>query len=187
MTTWIAQPLFNLTLRTSRFGRLALSAEETRTSNWVGLCVVIALAFAVVYLFSLNLINAAIAIMAVLMIPVLATYYACDEGWPRNSCLTLILVMLVLVAGSTGTMLGSFFVGDEALFELLQAAGGLFILSSRFAWHRFPIHRANARFRSAQTLVRDTSASGVGLHEPVAPRLPGFQIAAPRQRSSEAN
>lgn len=35
--TWIASPLFNLTLRTSRFGRLALSRDQRVESNWIGL------------------------------------------------------------------------------------------------------------------------------------------------------
>jgi len=42
--TWTAAPLFNLTLRLSRFGRLALSKKEIADSNWIGLCVFCSLA-----------------------------------------------------------------------------------------------------------------------------------------------
>lgn len=35
--SWVATPLFNLLLRLSRFGRLVLSAEERRGSNWFAL------------------------------------------------------------------------------------------------------------------------------------------------------
>jgi tetratricopeptide (TPR) repeat protein len=34
--TWIASPLFNLTLRFNRFGRLALTEEARVESNWIG-------------------------------------------------------------------------------------------------------------------------------------------------------
>ncbi|HEY7426626.1 MAG TPA: tetratricopeptide repeat protein [Gemmataceae bacterium] len=42
--TWTADPLFNLLLRLNRFGRLALSREQIRASNWVGGCLFLALA-----------------------------------------------------------------------------------------------------------------------------------------------
>ncbi len=40
--TWIASPLFNFFLRFNRFGRLALSAEQTTSSTWIGSCFLIA-------------------------------------------------------------------------------------------------------------------------------------------------
>ena len=36
LMTWISSPLFNLTLRFNRFGRLALSNEQRVESNWIG-------------------------------------------------------------------------------------------------------------------------------------------------------
>ena len=36
LMTWMAVPLFNLTLRLNRFGRLALDRPEIAASNWVG-------------------------------------------------------------------------------------------------------------------------------------------------------
>ena len=41
--TWTAQPLFNLMLRLSRFGRLALSREQIVESNWIGAVMLLAL------------------------------------------------------------------------------------------------------------------------------------------------
>ncbi|MDB5311522.1 MAG: hypothetical protein JWO38_5724 [Gemmataceae bacterium] len=38
LLTCLAGPLFTLLLRLNRFGRLALSREEIRQSNWVGGC-----------------------------------------------------------------------------------------------------------------------------------------------------
>jgi tetratricopeptide (TPR) repeat protein len=38
LMTWISSPLFNITLRFNRFGRLALSDEQRVESNWIGGC-----------------------------------------------------------------------------------------------------------------------------------------------------
>ncbi len=50
--TWIASPLFNLTLRLNSFGRLALSREQIVASNWMGgaiLLVLLSLAGCVIF------------------------------------------------------------------------------------------------------------------------------------------
>ncbi len=36
LLTWVADPLFNLSLRLNAFGRLALSEEQITASNWIG-------------------------------------------------------------------------------------------------------------------------------------------------------
>jgi tetratricopeptide (TPR) repeat protein len=43
LLTWTADPLFNLLLRLSSYGRLALSPEQYRASNWFGAAVIPAL------------------------------------------------------------------------------------------------------------------------------------------------
>jgi tetratricopeptide (TPR) repeat protein len=43
LMTWLASPFFNLLLRIDRFGRLALSREQTVASNWFGACLLCAL------------------------------------------------------------------------------------------------------------------------------------------------
>ena len=45
--TWISSPLFNFLLRFNRFGRLALSREQTTESSWIGGCAFLALTFTV--------------------------------------------------------------------------------------------------------------------------------------------
>ncbi len=52
LMTWISSPLFNLTLRFNRFGRLALSSEQKIQSNWIGACFFVAVA-----LFAINLVT----------------------------------------------------------------------------------------------------------------------------------
>jgi tetratricopeptide (TPR) repeat protein len=82
--TWVASPLFNLTLRLSRFGRLLLSPMEIWGANLVGLCLIIALASTAIY-FLLDqprwIIAAAGAVA--MMMPVSATF-ECDSSRKRG-------------------------------------------------------------------------------------------------------
>jgi tetratricopeptide (TPR) repeat protein len=43
MLTWAARPMFDLFLRLNRFGRYALTNRQIVASNWVGLCLAVAL------------------------------------------------------------------------------------------------------------------------------------------------
>jgi tetratricopeptide (TPR) repeat protein len=84
LMTWIASPLFNLMLRVNRFGRYALSREQTVASNWLGLCLLLGLVafggwvatgFQSVWLF-------AALVFGLLLLPVSAIF-RCTSGWPR--------------------------------------------------------------------------------------------------------
>jgi tetratricopeptide (TPR) repeat protein len=92
LMTWLAQPLFNLLLRLNRFGRLALSPEQTATSNWVGSALALAL------IFLAGFVAAALAgtktlapacLLAALVSGALALPLSainnCSEGWPRRT------------------------------------------------------------------------------------------------------
>lgn len=50
LLTWVSSPLFNFLLRFNKFGRMALSREETVASSWIGGFVLLAIAGAVFYL-----------------------------------------------------------------------------------------------------------------------------------------
>jgi Tfp pilus assembly protein PilF len=50
LLTWISSPLFNITLRFNRFGRLALSDEQRVQSNWIGACFFLAAGSLAAYL-----------------------------------------------------------------------------------------------------------------------------------------
>ncbi len=96
--SWTAQPLFNLLLRLNRFGRLALSEEQVRASNWVGAVaglVVAGVAACLVRGFDgpplLGLFTA-----AGLLIPTAATFN-CHEGWPRRT-----MAWITVVIGLSG-------------------------------------------------------------------------------------
>jgi hypothetical protein len=83
--TWIADPLFNLLLRLNRFGRLALPPEKIVASNWLGLCLLIALISLGGWLaFGYKSAWLAGAVLfGVLLVPTAGTF-KCRSGWPRN-------------------------------------------------------------------------------------------------------
>lgn len=101
--TWLAVPLFNLVLRLSRFGRLALSREEISTSNWVGGALLLAIVILPFSFFYESLLF--VALMCGLMSLPLAHIYDCDAGWPRKTLALITLGMGLLALASSGLML----------------------------------------------------------------------------------
>jgi tetratricopeptide (TPR) repeat protein len=100
--TWTAPSLFNLLLRLNRFGRLALSREQTVASNWVGLCILAALAAFIAGLLlggedqgALN--EAAVASLA-LIIPIAGVFQA-SPGKNRAILILWTLALGAVIAG----------------------------------------------------------------------------------------
>jgi len=85
LVTWTAEPLSNLLLRLSRYGRLLLSREEVVASNWLGGTLAVAGAAGLTGLATgsagLGLGGIAVAILA---IP-LSAVFNCEPGWPRRT------------------------------------------------------------------------------------------------------
>lgn len=109
--TWTAYPLFNLLLRMSRFGRLALSDEQITASNWFGgclLCALAALALAFVPGFAISLLAA--LVFGFLVLP-LSAIFTCARGWPRTA-------MALYTVGLAGVGLGG-----VALLSLNESTG----------------------------------------------------------------
>jgi tetratricopeptide (TPR) repeat protein len=82
--TWVSGPLFNLLLRLNRYGRYALSEDQSRAAQWVGGLLVPALGCLIAWLITdepLTLIGA--LYFGLLLLPVSALFN-CDKGWPRN-------------------------------------------------------------------------------------------------------
>lgn len=99
LMTWVAQPLFNLVLRTSRFGRLVLTPEEIRQSSWIGLALGGALVCAVIWFATGSAMARLGALMsAVVVIPISGTY-RCSPGWPRR-VMALATVFLAAVGAA---------------------------------------------------------------------------------------
>jgi Tfp pilus assembly protein PilF len=86
LTTWIGRPLADLLLRLDRFGRHALSPEQVKSSNLVGLTVLIALGFLAAALIAGDDVRTFFLFDALwiglLTIPV-SMIYNCPAGWPR--------------------------------------------------------------------------------------------------------
>jgi tetratricopeptide (TPR) repeat protein len=85
LVTWTAEPLSNLLLRLSRYGRLLLSREQVVASNWLGATLAVAGAVGLTGLVTssagLGLGGIAVAILA---IP-LSAVFNCEPGWPRRT------------------------------------------------------------------------------------------------------
>ncbi|MGD9856605.1 MAG: tetratricopeptide repeat protein [Planctomycetaceae bacterium] len=83
LLTWLAGPLFNLLLRLSRFGRLALSADQARAANLFGVLLLSAcgLLLAALIVGNPRLLIAALY-TGLLMLPATAIW-TCPTGWPR--------------------------------------------------------------------------------------------------------
>jgi len=96
LMTWISRPMFNLVLRLNKFGRMALSSEEIRASNGIGLCLGVAAGCLVCWGISgVGMYSVFALIAAVLAIPVAATY-TCAPGWPRNLMGTVAVVLALM-------------------------------------------------------------------------------------------
>ncbi|HEX6985869.1 MAG TPA: hypothetical protein VF170_10845, partial [Planctomycetaceae bacterium] len=129
--TWVADPLFNLLLRLDRFGRYALSKDQTRSANLVGLCLLAAagLLAAGLILGRVPLLLGAVA-AALFVIPA-ATIFNCEAGWPRAVAAVLagLLATVALVATGLGlagvpaamTLFGVYLLGVFVMSWLAQA------------------------------------------------------------------
>jgi tetratricopeptide (TPR) repeat protein len=72
--SWTAGPMFNLLLRFDRFGRLVLSRDERRATNWFGLCVAMLLAAIMYWSFGHELGMFGAIVAAVLSVSVAITF-----------------------------------------------------------------------------------------------------------------
>jgi Flp pilus assembly protein TadD len=104
LMSWIADPLFNLMLRVHRFGRLALSRQQTVASNWIGGCILLALVALGGWVVSgfngLWLLSSLVP--AFLLVPLAGTF-KCASGWPRKTM--AVCTGLVALAGVSAVLL----------------------------------------------------------------------------------
>jgi len=85
LVTWTAEPLFNLTLRLNRFGRLALSRAQVVESNWIGAVLLLTLvSFTGYWVARQHALLVAGIVFLLLIIPVAAVFRA-PLGWPRTT------------------------------------------------------------------------------------------------------
>jgi Tfp pilus assembly protein PilF len=87
LLSWLAKPLFNLLLRLNRFGRLALTREEIRQSNWIAGLIALGLAMIPIAVLDDDLTGLAALLTALtctlLLVP-LCGIFRLPVGWRRN-------------------------------------------------------------------------------------------------------
>jgi tetratricopeptide (TPR) repeat protein len=124
--TWLAMPLFSLLLRTSRFGRLALSTDETRGANLLGAGLLLLLGFLAAAITTGDVRLWEATIRAGLLLVPLSAVYLLPPGMPRvlMALVTAGLALLALIR-----CLNVREVNGETMSNILgNAAGVLFLL-----------------------------------------------------------
>ena len=97
LMTWIASPLFNLTLRSSRFGRLALSRDQRVESNWIGASFLLAVGFGLAYFVTDNTIAfVGMAYFGLMLLPLAVTF---NQPKGRSRRLTALYTGVVAALG----------------------------------------------------------------------------------------
>ena len=112
--TWIAVPMFNLLLRCNKFGRLVLSDEEKTISTWVGACLLVAVGLIVTFFISGQEIFLGAAFAVGWITPILGSYYASDEGWPRTVHGLLLVALTLFAITLTGCSVASLFSSESS-------------------------------------------------------------------------
>jgi tetratricopeptide (TPR) repeat protein len=108
LLTWLAQPLFNLLLRLNRFGRLALSRDQTLASNFVGGCLLAGISCLGTGLATgEDLFLAGAVYFGLLMLPI-AGIFKCPSGWPRRVMTAATLGLAGVGAAFFTIVLGDF-------------------------------------------------------------------------------
>ncbi|MCK6439316.1 MAG: tetratricopeptide repeat protein [Planctomycetes bacterium] len=123
LTTWFADPMFNLFLRIHPRLRHALSDEKKRASDWFGVFVAVAAAGGAVYLIGGHYYGLIVAmVFGFLLFPLVGTLN-CERGYPRKAMLGVTLVLGALGAGllvSPVLNLKEFMGVQEALWPLFM-------------------------------------------------------------------
>jgi hypothetical protein len=104
--TWLAQPVFNLLLRLHPLGKHALSVDQWRETNWIGLVVATAGLF-----FGLSFLGGVFSSLDYFALYVIALalpmhlVFHCSPGWPRW---TMIAGTAILAATTVGAIAANF-------------------------------------------------------------------------------
>ncbi len=111
--TWVADPLFNLMLRINKYGRHALSAEQRRASNVVGLLLLGAVLSGLGALALWAAVGPGLASLAlmpvvyflILIVPASAIF-TCPRGWPRLAMTAYTLGLAAVGAAAFAVLFG---------------------------------------------------------------------------------
>lgn len=99
--TWTANPLFNLLLRLDRFGRYALSREETVGANCVGACLLGVIAGLTWWGWAGGEgAGLTLAIVSGLLVIPVSAIFTADAGWPRSAMTAYVAILLLTGLGA---------------------------------------------------------------------------------------
>jgi tetratricopeptide (TPR) repeat protein len=102
--TWLADPLFNTLLRLNRFGRLALSADQTRASTLIASCLALtAIMFALSYKFVCCY---HWFLFGFLILPIAGTFQ-CEPGWPRKVMIAVSIFAFLCILSAVGILIAA--------------------------------------------------------------------------------
>lgn len=135
LATWVAEPLFNLVLRLDRLGRNALSEDQVRCSNYVGVFVAAALvSLAMGWWLDAAVYRLAAWYFGLMLVPIAAAF-GCDPGWPRKAmggyAVTLGLAGFAALAALTPPFV--LFAGKGIAAFVFIAGAALFLLGAFLA------------------------------------------------------
>ncbi len=151
LLSWFAAPLFNLLLRLNRFGRLALSPDQSRGSTVFGLGVLgVVLVWLAWFLFeqSRDRVGSTLTFIGgvnslLLLIP-LSTIYMLPAGQPRKTMTLFVLGLAGLVLVQLGMIYQAFQELDKSLIDRAGTVRTLFvfgIIGSQFLANYLAGHR----------------------------------------------
>lgn len=124
--TWTAYPMFNLMLRLNRFGRLALTPEQTVESNWVGasfFLALISLGGCVAFGFDSPWV-VSLAVFGLMLMP-LSGLFRCSAGWPRKTMIAAVAVLALIGLGAIGLIWNAHLGANRYVKTTAQNAFGL--------------------------------------------------------------
>ena len=133
LMTWVSDPLFNLLLRLDKFGRLALSREQIRSSNWFGAALGVALVSLVAGLATGSSTLLLVALGAAALILPITAIFRCRPGWPRMVMTGYTVLLVLFMAGALYRGATAGFVGFALIGAVLSTwiGSGLSFARSR--------------------------------------------------------
>ena len=140
LSTWLAPALANLLLRIDRFGRHALSFEQTWTSNLVGGLLLSGFISLIAFFVTGQqpLLTAAL-FLGLLAIPA-SLVFQCENGWPRYTAAAITVGLALVAAGEV--LLELTVLGDDRVSNLFMVfTWGIFL--SQFVMQ--PLAQAKVR------------------------------------------
>jgi hypothetical protein len=133
LLTWIGDPVFTRLLGLDSFGRLVVTEEQRRNSNWVGAALLGGL-LSLISVFVMNgLTNALLAGLSVAALSVpLSAIPRIPLGWPRRAMVGLTVVLAALAVLGVATLLVSPGAGTTGLLGISLAGTYLSTWAANF-------------------------------------------------------